>query len=60
MGLDPAGFIYLGDSDTDMKTAVAAGMYPVGALWGFRDADELHANGARVLLKRPEDLLNII
>jgi phosphoglycolate phosphatase len=43
-----------------MKTAVTAGMYPAGALWGFRDADELRASGAKVLLKRPEDLMEII
>jgi phosphoglycolate phosphatase len=60
MGLEPALFVFLGDSDNDMKTAVAAGMYPAGALWGFRDEDELRANGARVLLKRPEDILNIM
>jgi phosphoglycolate phosphatase len=58
MDLAPGEFIYLGDSDTDMKTAVAAGMHPVGALWGFRDADELLANGAKELLERPEEILN--
>jgi len=57
MGIDPAGFLYLGDTDTDMRTAVAAGMYPVGALWGFRTARELLSSGARRLLKRPQDLL---
>ena len=41
----PAEFLYLGDTDIDMKTATAAGMYPVGALWGFRTADELLAGG---------------
>jgi phosphoglycolate phosphatase len=60
MGLESDVFVYLGDSGTDMKTAVSAGMYPAGALWGFRDADELRANGAKVLLKRPEDILEII
>ena len=55
----PSEFIYLGDSGTDMATAAAAGMYPAGALWGFRDAGELLANGARALLERPEDLLDL-
>ncbi len=59
MGIRPGDFLYLGDSDTDMKTAVAAGMFPAGALWGFRDADELSANGAKLLLKKPEDLLDL-
>lgn len=49
--------VYLGDSDVDMKTAVAAGMYPVGVLWGYRTASELIHGGARLLVRRPEDLL---
>ena len=56
----PGEFLYLGDTSTDMKTAVAAGMFPVGALWGFRTADELKASGARVLLERPADLLGLL
>jgi phosphoglycolate phosphatase len=55
-----AEVLYLGDTDTDMQTAVAAGMFPVGALWGFRDAEELTANGARVLIERPLDLLPLL
>jgi len=57
LGLAPADVFYLGDTNTDMQTAVAAGMFPAGALWGFRTAEELLANGARVLLERPADLL---
>lgn len=56
----PSEILYLGDSGTDMKTASAAGMYPAGALWGFRGAEELLENGARVLVQKPDDLLNII
>jgi phosphoglycolate phosphatase len=53
----PADFLYVGDTNTDMQTAVAVGMFPVGALWGFRTADELLATGARVLLASPTELL---
>ena len=35
----PSEFLYLGDSDIDMKTATAAGMYAVGVLWGYRTAE---------------------
>ena len=56
----PAGFIYVGDTNIDMRTAVAAGMYPVGALWGFRTADELLAGGAKTLIERPTDLLRLL
>ncbi len=56
-GLAPAEFLYLGDSGTDMQTAVRAGMHAVGVLWGFRGADELRANGAAHLLDHPCGLL---
>jgi phosphoglycolate phosphatase len=35
-------------------------MFPVGALWGFRDAAELEANGAEVLISRPFELLEFL
>lgn len=60
LGIPPARILYLGDSGTDMRTAVSAGMFPVGALWGFRGAAELEANGARVLISRPMDLLGFL
>jgi len=60
LSIPPAQFLYLGDTGTDMKTAVAAGMYPVGALWGFRTADELLAAGAKTLVRYPADLLKLL
>jgi phosphoglycolate phosphatase len=60
LAIPPARIIYLGDSGTDMRTAVSAGMFPIGALWGFRGAAELEANGARVLISRPTDLLGLL
>jgi phosphoglycolate phosphatase len=56
----PEDFIFLGDSKTDMETATAAGMYPVGALWGFRGADELLAYGAKALIKHPSELIALL
>jgi phosphoglycolate phosphatase len=60
LDVPPAEILYLGDTNTDMRTAVSAGMFPVGALWGFRDEAELRASGARELLARPEDLLGLL
>ena len=57
INIPPKCFIFLGDSKTDMETAKAAGMYPVGALWGFREAKELLDYGAKALIERPADLL---
>ncbi len=55
--LTPDEFVYLGDTNTDMNTAVAAGMLPVGALWGFRDRAELIGNGAQAVIESPPELL---
>jgi phosphoglycolate phosphatase len=60
MKLKPDEFLYLGDSATDMRTAVAANMYPVGALWGFRTAEELLEGGAKTLIQHPTDLLPLL
>jgi phosphoglycolate phosphatase len=60
LGRPPAEVLYLGDTDTDMQTAVAAGMFPVGALWGYRTRAELLAHGAKALLARPLDLLSLL
>jgi phosphoglycolate phosphatase len=57
---DPGQCLYVGDSGVDMRTAVNAGMYPVGVLWGFRDADELTAAGAKTLIKKPSELLTLL
>ncbi len=58
LGLPPGEILYLGDTNTDMQTAQSAGMFGVGALWGFRTAAELRDAGARALAARPEDVLN--
>jgi phosphoglycolate phosphatase len=57
--LAPASLVLVGDSGVDMQTAAAAGMYGAGALWGFRTAAELAANGAQTLLPTPADLLKL-
>jgi phosphoglycolate phosphatase len=56
MGLPPEAFLYLGDTATDMQTATSAGMYALGAAWGFRDEAELSAHGARTILYAPSEL----
>jgi len=55
--ITPSDFLFIGDTPIDMQTANFAGMFAVGALWGFRAVEELIAGGARVLVRDPEDLL---
>ncbi|MBI5844202.1 MAG: HAD family hydrolase [Deltaproteobacteria bacterium] len=59
LGLSPSEILYLGDTSIDMKTAIAAGMHPVGALWGFRTQDELASSGAAHLAKTPADVVEL-
>ena len=57
LGVEPAACIFLGDTSVDMKTATAAGMFAVGALWGFRTTDELLTSGAAAIVSSPRELL---
>lgn len=57
LGVPPADCAFVGDTAIDIRTAVAAEMIPIGVLWGFRGADELHQAGARRLLSHPRELL---
>jgi phosphoglycolate phosphatase len=60
MRVRPADFLYLGDTNTDMRTALGAGMMPVGALWGFRTERELRESGAVEMIARPMDLVDLL
>lgn len=60
LGAAPEDCLYLGDTGTDMRTASNAGMFAVGALWGFRTAEEMLADGALELIAQPWELLRLI
>jgi phosphoglycolate phosphatase len=53
-------WLYLGDTNTDMRTACGAGMHAVGVLWGFRDRAELLESGAQDIIAQPGDLLALL
>lgn len=55
-----ADVLYLGDTATDMKTGKNAGIFTVGALWGFRERGELEEGGADALIEHPLELLRYI
>ena len=60
LGIPPGEWLYLGDTNTDMRTAKAAGMHAVGVLWGFREREELLASGAERLVAKPNDVLQLV
>ena len=57
----PAGEIaYVGDSGSDMTFAIAAGMVPVAAPWGYRSRENLVESGAALVAEDCADLLRIL
>jgi len=60
LGLEAQNVLFMGDTGVDMITAVNAGMFPVGVLWGFRTEDELRRHGARLILSRAAELFEYI
>ncbi|HCW80562.1 MAG TPA: HAD family hydrolase [Ruminococcaceae bacterium] len=59
LGVSPAQCLYIGDTNTDMKTGASAGMDTAGAVWGYRGRDELIANHAKYLADVPEKVADI-
>ena len=51
---------YIGDTATDMKTAVSAGLIPIGVLWGIQEKDTLLTNGAQYIVEFPSQIVKII
>ena len=60
LDLAPQEVLYLGDTDVDMQTAVNAGMYALGVLWGFRPKTELVAAGAAATISHPREVLKFL
>ena len=49
----------VGDTATDMKTASASGIIGIGALWGFRERNELVSSGAKKVVDKPLQILEL-
>ena len=71
---DPDGVMYIldqlsckagecalvGDADTDIKTALNAGVVPVGVSWGYRSVEALKSAGADIIADTTEQLYRIL
>lgn len=60
LGVSPTNCLYLGDTNTDMKTGIAAGMDTVGVTWGFRSREELEACHPKYIVDDPREVINIL
>lgn len=56
LGVEPGDSLYFGDTNTDMKTGLGAGLATVGVTWGFRDRAELEAFHPQYIISRPEEV----
>jgi phosphoglycolate phosphatase len=51
---------YVGDTNTDMETAVSAGCCAIGVSWGFRAVEELQRCGAQKIVHTPGELAELL
>lgn len=60
VGADTSVCVYVGDGETDVACARAAGISFVGVDWGYRSADDLRAAGAELIACCPEELYSLV
>ena len=60
MKLNKDEVLYVGDSESDIKTAKNVKIKSVGCLWGFRDFKTLKDVGADIIISNPKELLNYL
>ena len=59
-GASPETSFVVGDTSFDMAMAAAAGAAPIGAGWGYHDAEELLEAGAIAVAGRPGEVLALV
>ncbi len=60
LGVTADECVFVGDSGVDIMTGINSGAYPVGVLWGFRGSEELLDAGAKELIDKPCQLLEVL
>lgn len=56
-GVRPEETLYFGDTNTDMRTGLGAGLITVGVTWGFRDREELESFHPQYVIDQPGEVL---
>ena len=60
LDLIPASVIFAGDSEIDMETALSSGCYALGVGWGYRSRQVIMNAGAKRIIERPQELLELL
>lgn len=59
LGIGTADAWLVGDTATDVETALRAGCRPIGVTWGFRPRSELEKAGAAAIIDSPDELAGL-
>lgn len=60
LGVPCDSVLYVGDSPSDIQTALNAGMIPLAVTWGFRTREQLAEKGARLFADTADELYSHI
>ena len=60
LGVSCENAYLVGDGDTDVQTAINANINGIAVLWGYRTKTQLKKAGAKVFVKSPQQLLEIL
>jgi phosphoglycolate phosphatase len=60
LDIDLNNILFVGDTEIDIQTAKNANMLSCGVLWGYRDKKVLDDCKTDIIIKKPEEILNII
>lgn len=56
----PDECLYFGDTNTDMRTGLGAGLVTVGVTWGFRGREELEGFHPQFIIDHPQEVFDRI
>ena len=60
LGTERNDAVYIGDSNVDLLTAENSGMDCIAVSWGFRGHAKLLEYGAKTIIDKPEEILDLI
>ena len=60
LDLVPSSVIFTGDSEIDMETALSSGCFALGVSWGYRSTGIIMKAGAKHIIERPQELLELL
>ena len=60
LGVENSEAVYIGDTDTDIKTAENSRMHCISCAWGYKTREFLRENGAEIICTDPLDLTSLM